>query len=220
MKNILKYLTIAGVLILFLPFFRMCTGKKAADVPVETVDSILQTDSSNVSTSILKNNTDSIEKEKANIQKEIDKEDTYSGFGLGIYFFKMTFVKEQNTTSNSIYDPNKKYDVEEEREKIKTVKDFFVFVYQTIITYIPFLFFVFIILNSFLLVFYSFKNKFKKIRNVAIINVSILIISYLLMYLGFYLVKFNQIKYGSYLFVINSILIIYFSIKNKKNITI
>lgn len=205
MNNIIKYLTIAGVLILFLPFFRMCSGTKPAEKAV-AIDSVAQNVTTDTLSSITIENIDSINKAKDDEQKAIDKKDTHSGYGLGISFFKMIFPKEQNTIK----------DLKEEYEKIKTVKDFFRFIYQIIIVYFPFLFFVFIILNSFLLIFHSFKNKFKKTRNIAIINIFLIIFAYFLMYLGFLFYNFDQIKFGSYLFVINSLLIIYFSIKHKK----
>lgn len=218
MKHILKYLTITGVLILFLPFFRMCSGTRPAQKVTETVDSIAQNVTTDTLSSINIENIDSINKAEDDEQKAIDKKDTYSGYGLGISFFKMIFEKNQNVTQNSsiVCNSNDGFNLKEEYAKIKTVKDFFLFVYSIFITYFPFLFFVFIILNSFLLVFYSFKNKFKKTQTIAIINVCLIIFAYFLMYLGFLFYNFDQIKFGSYLFVINSLLIIYFSFKNKK----
>lgn len=70
-----------------------------------------------------------------------------------------------------------------------------------------------ILILSILLVFFSFKNNFKIIYWLSLINLLILFISTLILCLAEIIENINQIKIGYYLFVINSITILYFSKK-------
>ena len=190
MKNILKYLTIAGVLILFLPFFRMCS--RPATPPTETVDSIAvsQIDTINESTYIYQDKIDSVQsvnemnlKQNNSFSNKISnfctrlfvQDNSLTGFGLGL-LFPLSFSS-----------------VEFNKETIVLV------------------FFFLILLNSLALILLSFLKKIKIIQTFACLNIFLLITSYILMN-----VYFNQILFGSYLFVINSLLIIYFATKYKK----
>lgn len=197
MKHILKYLTIAGVLILFLPFFRMCVDSKPAQKVTESIDTIVQVDTVNISSNATVNeNTREIEQKKINIpilktlnpiKSIFDVQGATSGFQLGITLplIIIDSVKEHN--------------------KINEIdKAFF-----------SFLFFFLILINSFLLILFSFLKKINILWILASINIVLLIISYILL-----VTDIDQIKYGSYLFLINSLLIIYFSIKHKKLIKI
>ncbi|MGC3977214.1 MAG: hypothetical protein QM751_02635 [Paludibacteraceae bacterium] len=191
MKNILKYLTVAGVLILFLPFFRMCSGTKPAEQAV-AIDSVAvsQIDTINESTYIYQDKIDSVQsvnetnlKQNNSFSNKISnfctrlfvEDNSLTGFGLGL-LFPLSFSS-----------------VEFNKETIVLV------------------FFFLILLNSLALILLSFLKKVKTIQTFACLNIFLLITSYILMN-----VYFNQILFGSYLFVINSLLIIYFSIKHKK----
>lgn len=70
-----------------------------------------------------------------------------------------------------------------------------------------------ILFTSVLILFFSFTNKFKITSLLGIANLLILFCATLFLYLSEIIENLNQIKIGYYLFVLNSILIIYFSIK-------
>lgn len=83
-----------------------------------------------------------------------------------------------------------------------------------------YLFFDLIILFSLIILYFSFKNVFLKIKKLAIFSVILLHVYLVLLTYKSVIEDFNQIKYGYYLFLINLILIIYLSnqlIREKKN---
>ena len=194
MKNILKYLTIAGVLILFLPFFRMCGCQK----PVAIDSFAKKADTTNISSNNIqenkdsvyslsrteqKNNNLSIKKAINSIKSTFEFDGTTNGFQLGISFPKMLIFSVK------------------EDQKIDKIDEVFISL---------FLFF-FILINSFLLILSSFLKKINIVWILASLNILFLIVFYILLN-DFIL----EIKFGSYLFIINSLLIIYLAIKHKK----
>mgnify|MGYP007043759019 FL=1 len=68
-----------------------------------------------------------------------------------------------------------------------------------------------------LLIYFSFKREPKIILILSISNFIILITHIFLLYLSDYLEDFEQVKYGYYLFLINLVLIIIESFKEKTN---
>lgn len=68
-----------------------------------------------------------------------------------------------------------------------------------------------------LLIYFTFKKKTKILLILSILNLLLLLINILLYYLSETLEDINQIKFGYYLFVINSILIIIESYKLRKS---
>lgn len=77
--------------------------------------------------------------------------------------------------------------------------------------------YLFILINSVILLFYSFSNKLKTAINLSFLNIIFLLLSILFFYLKEGLLEdFNQIKIGYYLFFTNSILIVYFCRKDLK----
>jgi len=81
-----------------------------------------------------------------------------------------------------------------------------------------FLGFTIILISSILILLFSFKNKFRNVYRFSIFNLIILGISTLILCLTEIVENLNQIKIGYYLFVLNSLAIIYFSkkIENEK----
>lgn len=73
-----------------------------------------------------------------------------------------------------------------------------------------------ILLFSILMIVFSWQRKFLKVSNLAITNIILLIISTLLFIKSGFIDKFSDVKYGLYIFLIYSILIIYNS--NKENL--
>lgn len=70
-----------------------------------------------------------------------------------------------------------------------------------------------IILLSIIILYFSFKNDFIKIKKLNIISLVLLHFYLILMTFNLVVDNIDQIKYGYYLFLINSLLIIYFSNK-------
>lgn len=75
-----------------------------------------------------------------------------------------------------------------------------------------------ILLFSIFMIVFSWRRKFLKVRNLAIANIFLLIISTLLFIKSGFIDEFEDIKYGMYVFLMYSILIIYIS--NKENLTL
>ncbi len=195
MKHILKYLTIAGVLILFLPFFRMC--QRPAEKPVK-VDSIAQKiDTTNISSDI-QAGTDSVY-----LANDIEQEDTESPITKVLNSIKSIFDVDGATSGFqlSIILPQIIINSVKEHNKIDEIDK----------TFFSLIFFFLILINSFLLILFSFLKKINIIWSLAYSNILLLIISYILLE-----VNIEEIKFGSYLFVVNSLLIIYFATKYKK----
>ena len=84
-------------------------------------------------------------------------------------------------------------------------KDFF-----SIISY------TFIIVFSILMIVFSWRRKFLRVRNLAVANIILLVISTILLVKSGVIDEFEDIKYGTYVFIMYSILIIYIS--NKENL--
>ena len=84
-------------------------------------------------------------------------------------------------------------------------KDFF-----SIISY------TFIIVLSILMIVFSWRRKFLRVRNLAVANIILLVISTILLVKSGVIDEFEDIKYGTYVFIMYSILIIYIS--NKENL--
>jgi len=80
--------------------------------------------------------------------------------------------------------------------------------YLTDKTFYIYLNFTIIILLTIIMFILSFKRKFKHIMVISSINLLLLFIATFSLYLMEVIEDFNQIKYGYYLFVLNSILII------------
>ena len=83
-------------------------------------------------------------------------------------------------------------------------------------SFYPLLGFTIILFLSILILFFSFKNNFKIIYLLSSANLLILLISTLILCLTGIIEEINQIKIGYYLFVLNSIAILYFSKKLQK----
>jgi len=73
-----------------------------------------------------------------------------------------------------------------------------------------------IILFSILMIVFSWQRKFLRVRNLAVANIILLIISTLLFIKSGVIVEFADIKYGFYVFLMYSIFLNYIS--NKENL--
>ncbi|MFC6262515.1 hypothetical protein [Flavobacterium panici] len=81
-----------------------------------------------------------------------------------------------------------------------------------------FLIFFLILIISFLLIYFAFKNKVKIILILSILNLFLLTLYLVLMYLAGFLEDIDQIKYGYYFFIINLVLISFEAYKLKKEL--
>jgi O-antigen ligase len=75
--------------------------------------------------------------------------------------------------------------------------------------------FTLILLNSSLIVLYSFKNRFRKVFKWSYLTLFLLIISTFLLIVQGLIEEFSQIQIGYYLIVLNTLAVIYFSKKNQ-----
>ncbi|ESU21159.1 hypothetical protein FSS13T_27330 [Flavobacterium saliperosum S13] len=89
----------------------------------------------------------------------------------------------------------------------------FEFRYLSDKTFYIFLNFTIIILLTIFMLIISFRKKFKQIIIISSINLLLLIVATISLYLIEVIEDLNQIKYGYYLFVLNSLLIIFESRK-------
>ena len=170
MKNILKYLTIAGVLILFLPFFQMCSDKQTFKVAEKNA---------------ITTQKDTEKEAKAVINKKTDNS-VLNGYEMGFFIFQT-----EKTFANTIKN---------------IFKDWGSF---------AFVFFFLMVINTYLTALFAFLNKIRSVRILSIINITLLISSYIILSFS-WLEDFSQIKFGSYLFLLNLTAIIYFTFKLNK----
>ena len=77
-------------------------------------------------------------------------------------------------------------------------------------------FYTYILLLSILMIVFSWRRKFLRVRNLAVANIISLVISIILLVESGAIDEFADIKYGFYVFLMYSILIIYIS--NKENL--
>ncbi len=74
-----------------------------------------------------------------------------------------------------------------------------------------FLCFTFLVLGSIFSLFFVIKNKFNLVFICSLVNLSLPIISLFILYFSNYIDDEFELKYGFYLFILNILLIIYFS---------
>ena len=74
-----------------------------------------------------------------------------------------------------------------------------------------FLCFTFLVLGSIFSLFFAIKNKFNLVFICSLVNLSLPIISLSILYFSNYIDEEFELKYGFYLFILNILLIIYFS---------
>ena len=182
----LKSLIAFSLLIFVMPFLQTCSDKAIRK------HLCIQTAEANPQFETKPNNISEIEKNKAKVLSEKSKEECQSCFDK---------AKKENTFN--LYQLGLgNYDEFEFRYLID--KSFYIFLTFTII-----------ILSTFSMLILSFKRKFKQIIIICLINLLLLIISTVsLCFIGV-IENLNQIKYGYYLFIVNSILIIIQSRKEK-----
>jgi hypothetical protein len=187
-KSFLRILTILSFLIFTLPFFQMCESKKVAAVEQVTPPPPP------------KNTIQKVE-----LQKPIEKGDV----AVDKSDDRATVIDDK-TTVNAYELAFLIKDI-----KFEKVKDLSVFKESTF--FLCNLCYVFIILVSVFMVFWAFKNKHKKVFYGGIINIILLFIALTIWFYSDFKVFFVAIKYGQYIFLLNSLLICLFSYQSSKS---
>ena len=190
----LKTLISISLLIFILPFIQTCSDKSLKNLPVYKLkftgfveDSINRKIEYNKETKI--NDTlrkfievTKIEKQKIiaknRIEKEVWRKKTKKEYTYNLYFLGFGNYKE--------------FEI-----RFFTDKTFYIMLNFTLI-----------VIFTFIMLIISFKNRFKQIILLSSLNLVFLFVATFSLYLFNQIEEIKQIKYGFYLFVINSILII------------
>ncbi|MCI9844735.1 hypothetical protein [Flavobacterium pectinovorum] len=193
--KLLKKLTLLSLIVLLLPFFQTCSDKelmKNSLLKNSPLSEVVKTKSIHQDSVLVIIDSDSNTKEFQYTFNELKKkkQETVNRFlslrdeaTMNGYQLGIQFV--QNLESNNFLDSINVLDLP---------------------------FFLILIITC-LLIYFSFKKKTKALLILSVLNL-LLLVGYLLMYFstGFF-EDINQVKFGYYLFVINSILIIIESYK-------
>ncbi|MEC4005404.1 hypothetical protein OX283_012110 [Flavobacterium sp. SUN052] len=181
MKNNLrlKSLIAFSLLIFMMPFLQTCSDKAIRKHLCIQADEV----NSEFETKISK--IGEIEKNKAIVQSKKSKEECQSCLDK---------TKKENTFN--LYQLGFVH-YDEFESRYLTDKTFYIFLNFTII-----------ILLTFSMLILSFKRKFKRIIIISLISLILLIIATISLCLIGVIENLNQIKYGYYFFIVNSILII------------
>ena len=182
-----KYFTPIAFLIFFMPFLERCMKKEVVEFD-ENIDSVAIFQSTNKVSNISKLSKIDSTRINLNKNKEIETEK----------------ISESNNNLNA-------YEVAEFLPSVVFNKEF-----EIENLFIGYSFYTYILLLSILMIVFSWRRKFLRVRNLAVANIILLVISTILLVKSGVIDEFEDIKYGTYVFIMYSILIIYIS--NKENL--
>ena len=182
-----KYFTPIAFLIFFMPFLERCMKKEVVEFD-ENIDSVAIFQSTNKVSNISKLSKIDSTRINLNKNKEIETEK----------------ISESNNNLNA-------YEVAEFLPSVVFNKEF-----EIENLFIGYSFYTYILLLSILMIVFSWRRKFFKVRNLAVTNIILLVISTILLVKSGVIDEFADVKYGFYVFLMYSILIIYIS--NKENL--
>ena len=182
-----KYFTPIAFLIFFMPFLERCMKKEVVEFD-ENIDSVAIFQSTNKVSNISKLSKIDSTRINLNENKEIETEK----------------ISESNNNLNA-------YEVAEFLPSVVFNKEF-----EIENLFIGYSFYTYILLLSILMIVFSWRRKFLRVRNLAVANIILLVISTILLVKSGVIDEFEDIKYGTYVFIMYSILIIYIS--NKENL--
>lgn len=182
-----KYFTPIAFLIFFMPFLERCMKKEVVEFD-ENIDSVAIFQSTNKVSNISKLSKIDSTRINLNENKEIETEK----------------ISESNNNLNA-------YEVAEFLPSVVFNKEF-----EIENLFIGYSFYTYILLLSILMIVFSWRRKFLRVRNLAVTNIILLVISTILLVKSGVIDEFEDIKYGTYVFIMYSILIIYIS--NKENL--
>lgn len=182
-----KYFTPIAFLIFFMPFLERCMKKEVVEFD-ENIDSVAIFQSTNKVSNISKLSKIDSTRINLNENKEIETEK----------------ISESNNNLNA-------YEVAEFLPSVVFNKEF-----EIENLFIGYSFYTYILLLSILMIVFSWRRKFLRVRNLAVANIILLVISTILLVKSGVIDEFEDVKYGFYVFLMYSILIIYIS--NKENL--
>ena len=182
-----KYFTPIAFLIFFMPFLERCMKKEVVEFD-ENIDSVAIFQSTNKVSNISKLSKIDSTRINLNENKEIETEK----------------ISESNNNLNA-------YEVAEFLPSVVFNKEF-----EIENLFFGYSFYTYILLLSILMIVFSWRRKFLRVRNLAVANIILLVISTILLVKSGVIDEFEDIKYGTYVFIMYSILIIYIS--NKENL--
>lgn len=182
-----KYFTPIAFLIFFMPFLERCMKKEVVEFD-ENIDSVAIFQSTNKVSNISKLSKIDSTRINLNENKEIETEK----------------ISESNNNLNA-------YEVAEFLPSVVFNKEF-----EIEDLFFGYSFYTYILLLSILMIVFSWRRKFLRVRNLAVANIILLVISTILLVKSGVIDEFEDIKYGTYVFIMYSILIIYIS--NKENL--
>ena len=182
-----KYFTPIAFLIFFMPFLERCMKKEVVEFD-ENIDSVAIFQSTNKVSNISKLSKIDSTRINLNKNKEIETEK----------------ISESNNNLNA-------YEVAEFLPSVVFNKEF-----EIENLFFGYSFYTYILLLSILMIVFSWRRKFLRVRNLAVANIILLVISTILLVKSGVIDEFEDVKYGFYVFLMYSILIIYIS--NKENL--
>lgn len=182
-----KYFTPIAFLIFFMPFLERCMKKEVVEFD-ENIDSVATFQSTNKVSNISKLSKIDSTRINLNKNKEIETEK----------------ISESNNNLNA-------YEVAEFLPSVVFNKEF-----EIENLFFGYSFYTYILLLSILMIVFSWRRKFLRVRNLAVANIILLVISTILLVKTGVIDEFEDVKYGFYVFLMYSILIIYIS--NKENL--
>ena len=182
-----KYFTPIAFLIFFMPFLERCMKKEVVEFD-ENIDSVAIFQSTNKVSNISKLSKIDSTRINLNKNKEIETEK----------------ISESNNNLNA-------YEVAEFLPSVVFNKEF-----EIENLFFGYSFYTYILLLSILMIVFSWRRKFLRVRNLAVANIILLVISTILLVKSGVIDEFEDIKYGTYVFIMYSILVIYIS--NKENL--
>lgn len=182
-----KYFTPIAFLIFFMPFLERCMKKEVVEFD-ENIESVAIFQSTNKVSNISKLSKIDSTRINLNENKEIETEK----------------ISESNNNLNA-------YEVAEFLPSVVFNKEF-----EIEDLFFGYSFYTYILLLSILMIVFSWRRKFLRVRNLAVANIILLVISTILLVKSGVIDEFEDVKYGFYVFLMYSILIIYIS--NKENL--
>lgn len=182
-----KYFTPIAFLIFFMPFLEKCMKKEVVEFD-ENIDSVAIFQNTDKVSSISKLSKIDSTRINLNENKEIENE----------------LISESSNNLNA-------YEVAEFLPSEVFNKEF-----EIGSLFFGYSFYTYILLLSILMIVFSWRRKYLLVRNLAVANIILLVISTILLVKSGVIDEFEDIKYGTYVFIMYSILIIYIS--NKENL--
>lgn len=223
-KNLLRFFIILSFFIFYLPFLDTCAGKreKTTSPATESNEEIKELPKDTTNVKVVKTVYDDalkiskeVKEDSVNVEviDELSK-DTSNINDVEAPYNKEIENKEKSNSNDVIYNEDTQNLYELSYPLIEIFKEFEIIVFKEFAFYLYIIFALIIIFTLIMLVL-SFKNKYKTIFWLNILNIVFLLFNYISLYVMEIIEYINQIKYGTVLFLINCIIIFALSLKLK-----